>query len=89
MTENYQMTSLKAGIEKHLAMQTYALRRKFEWCSPILTIQKTAKMKIYRRKYLRKQRMTKILVWALNRWNKRGHIEYLLKCMKLDRELLF
>ena len=54
MTENYQMTSLKAGIEKHLAMQTYALRRKFEWCSPILTIQKTAKMKIYRRKYLRK-----------------------------------
>ena len=47
---------------------TYSLRRKFERCSPVLAIQKTIKMFVWRKKYFKKKKMTALLVWALNRW---------------------
>lgn len=62
------MTNEWAGIEQHLELQLYDLRRKFEYSSPILTIQKTAKMFLMRKKYLKKQRLIKLLTWTLNRW---------------------
>ena len=43
------------------------LRRKFEWCSPILTIQKTARMFLARKRYLRIRRQMKVMYWALRR----------------------
>lgn len=49
----------------------YALRRKFEWCSPGLTIVKTVKMFLTRKKYKRKRRMMKLLYFMLGRWFKR------------------
>ena len=61
-----------AGIEQHLELQLYDLRRKFEYSSPILTIQKTAKMFLMRKKYLKKQRLIKLLTWTLNRWYMRS-----------------
>jgi hypothetical protein len=77
------MTSKRKGIEQHIELQLYDLRRKFEYCSPILTIQKTAKMFIYRKKFLRKRRMIKLLNWSLNRWNLRGHFLHLMKGLGL------
>ena len=68
---------------------TYSLRRKFERCSPVLAIQKTIKMFVSRKKYFKKKKMTALLVWALNRWQLRGHIEFILKKMGLSREFLF
>ena len=68
---------------------TYSLRRKFERCSPVLAIQKTIKMFVWRKKYFKKKKMTALLVWALNRWQLRGHIEFILKKMGLSREFLF
>ena len=66
------MTNEWAGIEQHLELQLYDLRRKFEYSSPILTIQKTAKMFLMRKKYLKKQRLIKLLTWTLNRWYMRS-----------------
>lgn len=79
VTENYKMTTDMAGIVQHLESQLYDLRRKFEWCSPILTIQKTAKRCIYRKRFLKKKIMTKLLVWSLNRWNLRLNLERFMK----------
>lgn len=75
-------------VEKHLEELSYELRRKFEFCSPILTVQKTAKMFIYRKKYLKKRRMAKLLMWSLNRWNLRGHLHHFRKHMGLTASLL-
>ena len=66
------MTNEWTGIEQHLELQLYDLRRKFEYSSPILTIQKTAKMFLMRKKYLKKQRLIKLLTWTLNRWYMRS-----------------
>ena len=66
------MTNEWAGIEQHLELQLYDLRRKFEYSSPILTIQKTVKMFLMRKKYLKKQRLIKLLTWTLSRWYMRS-----------------
>jgi hypothetical protein len=58
-------------IINHLYQEHYALRRKFEWCSPGLTIAKTIKMFLQRRRYKRKCRMMKLLYFMLGRWFKR------------------
>ena len=49
----------------------YALRRKFEWCSPALTITKNVRMHVTRKRYKRKLRIMKLLYFMLNRWRKR------------------
>ena len=67
----------------------YDLRRKFEYCSPILTIQKTVKRWIYRKRYLKKRKLTALCVWGLNRWHKRYWLERMMSGLKLNRELLF
>ena len=66
------MTNEWTGIEQHLELQLYDLRRKFEYSSPILTIQKTVKMFLMRKKYLKKQRLIKLLTWTLSRWYMRS-----------------
>lgn len=65
------------------------MRRKFEYSSPVVTIQKTGRMYIKRRLYLRKRALTRLLVWSLNRWYFRGHLEHMMSRMKLTREMLF
>lgn len=49
----------------------YALRRKFEWCSPALTITKNVRMYVTKKRYQRKRRVMKILYFMMNRWRKR------------------
>ena len=67
----------------------YDLRRKFEYCSPILTIQKTVKRWIYRKRYIRKRKLTALLAWGINRWHYRFWIEKYLKGCNLTREELY
>ena len=72
------MTNEWTGIEQHLELQLYDLRRKFEYSSPILTIQKTVKMFLMRKKYLKKQRLIKLLTWTLSRWYMRSILLHML-----------
>jgi len=83
------MTSERVGIEKHLELQLYELRRKFEYSSPILTIQKTAKMFLKRKIYLKKQRLIRLLTWTLNRWYMRSIMLKMLSGLGLNKSLLY
>ena len=87
--EHYQLTTDPVGINQHLKAQIYDLRRKFEYCSPILTIQKTVRRFIYRKRYLRKRKMIVLFTWGINRWHYRYWVERMLKNMDLTRELLY
>lgn len=87
--EHYQLTTDPVGINQHLKAQIYDLRRKFEYCSPILTIQKTVRRFIYRKRYLRKRKMIVLFTWGVNRWYYRYWVERMLKNMDLTRELLY
>lgn len=58
-------------IRKHLDQEHYALRRKFEKCNPALTITKTVKMFLVRKRIKRKIRQIRILYFMLRRWRKR------------------
>ena len=44
MKERFEMFNESDMINQHLSKENYALRRKFESSSPILTIQKNVKM---------------------------------------------
>ena len=89
VTKDYRITTDREGIEKHLKLQLYDLRRRFEYCSPILTMQKICKRFLVRKRYLKKQRLTRLLVWSLNRWYKRSIIADLLRGTNLSRDLLY
>lgn len=88
-TTDYRISSLSNSINQHLNRETYDLRRRFEYCSPILTIQKTVKMFLARKKYLRKRRATKIVAWAVKRWELRSRLEQFMKRLGLTRAWLF
>ena len=79
----------KKYIEQQLEKEHYALRRKFEYCSPILTIQKTMKMVLARIAMKRKLRYVKLLYWSLNRWRIRKKLERFIMKMGLTRDKLF
>ena len=68
----YSLTSLEShNIGKALVQENYDLRRKSENHSPVLTIQKTARMHLQRRKFKTLKRHVKLMYWALRRWHTR------------------
>ena len=68
----YSLTSLEShNIGKALAQESYDLRRKCENHSPVLTIQKTLRMHLQKRKFKTLKRHVKIMFWVLRRWHKR------------------
>ena len=69
-------------------MEAYALRRKFEFCSPVLTIQKTIRMFIARKSYIYKRSMIRIMAWALKRWALRHEVETWVEKIGLSRQWL-
>jgi len=64
------------------------LRKKFEYCSPILTIQKNLKMFMQRGKYNSKKRHISIMYWALRRYQLRLMLNKLIEKEGLDRDQL-
>ena len=86
--QGYQCSNHARLVEQQIKQEHYLLRRKFENCSPILTVQKTIKMFLARQRYLRKRRYVKLLYWCLNRWNLRQKLEKIIKNMDLTRASL-
>ena len=85
---DFQMTAIRKDILEHLKKQNYDIRRKFEYCSPIVTMQKTIKAYLMKKKYAKKKKLTTLLVWGLNRWNMRRHMEALKRGLGLTPSLL-
>lgn len=75
-------------IKRHFEWEHYLIRRKFEWCSPILTVQKTARMYLARKRYKTIRRQTHILYWALNRMRLRTLLLKFMKKLGLTPQML-
>mgnify|MGYP006907020171 CR=1 FL=1 len=72
-------------IERIIYEEHYALRRRYEYCSPVVTIQKNVRMLVHMKLYWRKKVQLKILFWAANRYYKRYNFLHILKKMQVDR----
>ena len=73
---NQEMATMKhcynAGMIKNaLDLEHYTLNRKFEWCSPALTITKTVRSFLVRKFIKRRQRVVKLLFVMLRKWRLR------------------
>ena len=64
------------------------MRRRFEYCSPILTIQKTVKMFMARKRFKYKKRMIRVMAWGLKRWALRFQVDCWIERIGLTREKL-
>jgi hypothetical protein len=83
------ISTSKGAMERALKQETYALRRRFEYASPIITIQKTVKGWLGRRLYKAKIGSMPILVNALTRWYTRKKLHDLVTGMGLTRAELY
>lgn len=78
-SDSFQVSTEPTLISQALQREHYALRRKFESCSPIVTIQKNIRMWLAMRAYKRKRIHVKILYWGLRRHYKRIWLLMLIK----------
>lgn len=88
-TDKYQISTDSSHIHRHLDREFYDLRRRFEYCSPILTQQKMIRMFLTRKKYKAKRKMIKIMAWAIKRWTLRSHLEAYIAGIGLTRLQLY
>ena len=76
-------------ITRQLQEEHYMLRRRFEYCSPILTIQKTVKAWLVRKRYRSKLILLPKLFNNLFTWYKRYNLVRMMRGLNLTPERLY
>jgi hypothetical protein len=79
----------KSSITYQLQEEHYLLRRRFEYCSPILTIQKSVKAWLVARRYRAKLKLLPKLLTHLFTWYKRYNLVRMMRGLNLTPERLF